>query len=70
MQKGDAFTKLLAVQIEQSVTMPVLLVCHCTEQLCRPRIGIAQGGGEVAVGPIVLFLQGHGERQQLLFRQF
>jgi hypothetical protein len=45
MQKGDVFTKLF--QIEQSVTMPVLLVCHCTEQLCRPRIGIAQGGGEV-----------------------
>jgi len=62
------FAELLAVEIEQAVTMSVLLIGNPTEHLCRSRVGPAQSLGEIAVGTIVLFLKGYRERQKALAR--
>src|SRR5229473_2787975 len=67
--QGDMFAELLAVEIEQAMTMLVLFIGHSHEHPCRSRVGLAQHLSKIIVGAIVLFLKGHGERQKLLLGQ-
>src|SRR5580704_5575991 len=65
----DVVAELLAVEVEEAVTVTVLLGRHRGEHSRRSGIALARRIREVAVGTAVLLLESDGERQQLLLRQ-
>jgi hypothetical protein len=62
----DVVAELLAVEIEEAVTVAVLLLRHRGEHPRRSGIVLAHRIREVAIGAAVLLLQCDGKRQQLL----
>jgi hypothetical protein len=54
--------ELLAIEVEEAVTVAVLLLGHRGEHPRRSGIALAPRLREVAIGPVVLLLQSDGER--------
>src|SRR5207248_10729285 len=65
----DVVAELLAVEVEEAVTVAVLLLPHSGEHARRSGIALAHRLREVAIGAAVLLLESDGEGQQFLLRQ-
>src|SRR5438874_13275678 len=65
----DVVAELLAVEVEEAVTVAVLLLPHSGEHPRRSGIALMHRIREVSIGTAVLLLESDGERQQLLLRQ-
>src|SRR5207248_10923125 len=65
----DVVAELLAVEVEEAVTVAVLLLRHRGEHPRRSGVALAHRIRAIGIGTAVLLLEIDGERQQLLLRQ-